>query len=428
MDYQTMFEFKKIKKEDLLFLNEVRNECAPKYLHDSRTFSYEEVVNWFEKTNPNYYLVFYQNIRIGYFRLSNYSSVNKTIYIGMDLHKDWRGKKLAYDAYKQFIPHIVKELNLRKIYLEVLSTNIVAKNLYKKLGFELESIKKHDVIKNGILVDSEIMSLYVNKTCLIVNFYFGDRRNPCKKYEEDRLILLKTQIDMLTKINHNLSKIVFYFNIDETDFGLMNTVIKMVPNSIQNSSLDIRFRNNKNGGYSYGSFSDAFTEYKEKFDYFIFLEDDYFIIENYFDSILIDIYHSYKNCGYLCSLKTGTFSEGEHIDTHAANSFGIASKNNLQLVFDKFGRLPYKDGNSYSINEHSQILFSNAFIQVGLEIYDLRNYYKLLHSSNTAKDCDFFQYFSWNNNSIILPDKIIIDKIEDFITFTFVDKQYHYKY
>lgn len=157
-----MFEFKKIKKEDLLFLNEVRNECAPEYLHDSRTFSYEDVVNWFEKTNPNYYLVFYENNRIGYFRLSNYSPVNKTIYIGMDLHKNWRGKKLAYNAYKLFISKIVKEFNLRKIYLEVLSTNIVAKNLYIKLGFQLESIKKNDVIKNGILVDSEIMSLYTN--------------------------------------------------------------------------------------------------------------------------------------------------------------------------------------------------------------------------------------------------------------------------
>lgn len=157
-----MFEFKKIKKEDLMFLNEVRNECAPEYLHDSRIFSYEETVNWFEKTSPNYYIIIYNNTRIGYFRLSNYSFPNKTIYIGMDLHKDWRGKKLSYDAYKQFIPKVVNEFNLRKIYLEVLCTNIVAKNLYKKLGFQLESIKKQDVIKNGILVDSEIMSLYTN--------------------------------------------------------------------------------------------------------------------------------------------------------------------------------------------------------------------------------------------------------------------------
>lgn len=157
-----MFDFKQITKEDLCFFNEVRNECALEYLHDSRIFSYDEVLNWFEKTNPNYYLVFYENNKIGYFRLSNYSSINKTVYIGMDLHKNWRGKKLAYNAYKQFIPKIVQELNLRKIYLEVLSTNTVAKNLYKKLGFELEAIKKEDVIKNGILVDSEIMSLYVN--------------------------------------------------------------------------------------------------------------------------------------------------------------------------------------------------------------------------------------------------------------------------
>jgi RimJ/RimL family protein N-acetyltransferase len=156
-----MFEFKIIEKEDLMFLNDVRNDCAFEYLHDSRTFTYEQTTEWFEKTKPNYYLILYENCRIGYFRLTNYSSVNRTIYIGMDLHKDWRGKKLSHKAYQLFIPIIVKKYNLRKIYLEVLSTNIVAKNLYKKLGFQLEGIKKEDVIKNDKLIDSEIMSLYI---------------------------------------------------------------------------------------------------------------------------------------------------------------------------------------------------------------------------------------------------------------------------
>lgn len=419
-----MFEFKKITKEDLSFLNEVRNECAPEYLHDSRTFSYEEVVNWFEKTNPNYYLIFYENHRIGYFRLSNYSSVNKTIYIGMDLHKNWRGKKLAYDAYKQFIPKIIKEYNLRKIYLEVLSTNIVAKNLYKKLGFELESIKKHDVIKNEVLVDSEIMSLYVKTTCLIVNFYFGERRNSCEKYKEDKFILLKTQIKMLNCISHGLSKVVLYFNMIDADFSLINTIVKMVPTTIQNASVDIRFRNNKNGGGSYGSFSDAVTEYKENFDYFVFLEDDYFIVENHFDSILINIYNSYKNCGYLCAVKTE-----DYVEKHAGNSFGIVSKNSLQKVIDKFGKLPFKSNDiSYVSAENSQILFSNSFVQVGMDIYDTRNYYKVLHTCNTIPEYNFYGFFGWNDNQMFKSDKEIIDNLTDYKIFYSTDKQYYYKY
>jgi RimJ/RimL family protein N-acetyltransferase len=154
-----MIDIRKLKKEDLYFLNSVRNECAEVYLHDSRIFSIEETYSWFEKIKPDYYLILYNNISIGYFRLSNYSLVNKNIYIGSDLHKDWRGQGLAYESYCKFIPFIFETYNLNKITLEVLSSNSVAINLYKKLGFVQEGTKRKEIYKNGVYIDSEIMSM-----------------------------------------------------------------------------------------------------------------------------------------------------------------------------------------------------------------------------------------------------------------------------
>lgn len=151
--------FRKMNCNDVPFLNEIRNECAELYLHDSRKFSLEDTYNWFSNLNPDYYIIMYNNNRIGYFRLSNYSIVNKNIYIGADLHKEWRGKGLAYEAYCKFIPFIFKTYDLNKITLEVLSNNSVAKNLYKKLGFKSEGIKRQEIYKNGIYIDSEIMSM-----------------------------------------------------------------------------------------------------------------------------------------------------------------------------------------------------------------------------------------------------------------------------
>ena len=52
-----MIDIRKLKKEDLYFLNSVRNECAEVYLHDSRIFSIEETYSWFEKIKPDYYLI-----------------------------------------------------------------------------------------------------------------------------------------------------------------------------------------------------------------------------------------------------------------------------------------------------------------------------------------------------------------------------------
>lgn len=154
-----MIHIRKLTKEDLYFLNSVRNECAEKYLHDSRTFSIQDSYKWFETTNTEYYLILYNDVSIGYFRLSNYSDVNKNIYIGADLHKDWRGQGLAYESYCKFIPFIFETYNLNKITLEVLSSNSVAINLYKKLGFVLEGTKRKEIYKNGLYIDSEIMSM-----------------------------------------------------------------------------------------------------------------------------------------------------------------------------------------------------------------------------------------------------------------------------
>lgn len=151
--------FIKITNGDLLFLNEVRNECAFEYLHDSRTFTLDETIKWFEHTNPDFWIIWYNGERIGYFRTSNHSIINKNIYIGADLHKDYRGKGLAYESYLKFIPFLFKEFDLHKISLEVLETNQRAINLYEKLGFEFEGVKRDEVFKNGVWINSVMMSI-----------------------------------------------------------------------------------------------------------------------------------------------------------------------------------------------------------------------------------------------------------------------------
>lgn len=151
-----------MREDDLYFFNEVRNSCAQKFLHDSRIFSTEEVFEWFKNTKNKYYIILlYENEKIGYFRTSNYSEINKSIYIGADLHEKWRGKKLAYNSYNIFINYLFKEFNLHEIILEVLETNERAINLYKKLNFKKIGLNK--IYKNNILTNSIIMNLFDKK-------------------------------------------------------------------------------------------------------------------------------------------------------------------------------------------------------------------------------------------------------------------------
>lgn len=154
-----MIQIIEFTRDHIPFLNSIRNQCAEEYLHDSRKFSVDDTYKWFDKTKPEYYLITHDTTPIGYFRTSNYSEINKNIYIGADLHPDWRGKGLAYLSYRLFIPMMFNKYPLNKISLEVLSTNYVAKNLYKKLGFVHEGTKREDVYKQNAYVDSEIWSI-----------------------------------------------------------------------------------------------------------------------------------------------------------------------------------------------------------------------------------------------------------------------------
>ena len=156
---QDSISLEKITKKDLPFINEVRNEVCKEYLHDSQIFTLKQTEEWFEKTNPMFYMIKFKDENVGYFRTSNYSKENKNIYIGADLHKDWRGKGIAKEAYKMFINFLFETLNFHKISLEVLSTNETAYNLYLKLGFIEEGKKRQEVLKDNVWVDSIIMSI-----------------------------------------------------------------------------------------------------------------------------------------------------------------------------------------------------------------------------------------------------------------------------
>jgi len=154
-----MITFKEMTENELGFFNDLRNSCAVDYLHDSRQFTFKEAKNWFKHTKNKYYIIYFDKDKIGYFRLTNYSESNKNIYVGADLHEDWRGQGLSYMSYEHFIPYLFKSYQLHKISLEVLANNTRAIKLYKKLGFVEDGIKREDVLKKTGYVDSIIMSL-----------------------------------------------------------------------------------------------------------------------------------------------------------------------------------------------------------------------------------------------------------------------------
>ena len=157
MEFNIRFE--KISLDDISFINSIRNLYANEYLHDSRPFSVEETKEWFITTSPNYLIIYNNNIRIGYVRLSNYSKVNNNLMVGVDISPEFTGMGYGKETYKVLIPYLFKTYTLNKLSLEVLATNHRAIHLYETQGFVLEGIKREEVLKESGYVNSLIYSI-----------------------------------------------------------------------------------------------------------------------------------------------------------------------------------------------------------------------------------------------------------------------------
>lgn len=245
------------------------------------------------------------------------------------------------------------------------------------------------------------------RSCLVTSFYFGDRRRTVDEFYDNRLFFVKKQIETLNTYHHNLDKIIFSINIETDHYGYINDVLKIIPKKIQNTPVEIIIRENK--GFSYSAFSEAFEKNREDYDYFIFNEDDYFLVENNWDEYLIRKYHELPDTGYLCAMMRDE-DKWNNNKIHAGHTFGIASTSSLNKVWDKYGCLPNSYELDYNIQQKVQVDFSHAFVEVGLRVYDIREEYRVSFAMTEEKDKDIWRLFWWNERDLIVPAMILLKK------------------
>ena len=89
-------EIKPMVESDLDFFSEVRNSCSEEFLHDSRKFTPDQALIWFNEKKPDFYIVTKGGEKIGYFRTSNLNKEERNIFIGCDLHENFRNKAFTY--------------------------------------------------------------------------------------------------------------------------------------------------------------------------------------------------------------------------------------------------------------------------------------------------------------------------------------------
>ncbi len=87
---------------------------------------------------------------MGTISLKNISKDNKSAEYAIALRRTSQGKGLGTKASRALLSIAFNELNLNKVYLDVLSDNTIAKGLYEKVGF-----KKEGTLKQHIFIDNQ---------------------------------------------------------------------------------------------------------------------------------------------------------------------------------------------------------------------------------------------------------------------------------
>jgi hypothetical protein len=244
--------------------------------------------------------------------------------------------------------------------------------------------------------------------------------------------LLKYQIAMESRFKPGIDRDIIIVN---SDIGCVegNNFLNQINYLEINNGKVICF-NRRNIGMSYGGFNDAFLKFKNKYDFFLFLEDDLITAKNNYLKVGLDKWNSTPNCGFVAYIGISKVAKywwkkaGLKKDTDVAYSGCVLTSTKvLNEIIKKNGRLPYYDGKDHENSiARGEIQFSKSFSDLGYSLAEIKNEiliipaYDLMRNINYRKYPNFFEkifhifkiivYSLMSKNSSILKYYLILLK------------------
>ena len=123
---------------------------------------FENVIKDFDNKRVLFSIVYIQtNELIGYFMLNDINLINKNAFLGIVIgEKQFQGLGLGKEIIKLGTDYGINCLGLEKISLDVVSENIAAIKLYKKINFKNEGLFKKHYFFNGNYFDMIRMAIF----------------------------------------------------------------------------------------------------------------------------------------------------------------------------------------------------------------------------------------------------------------------------
>ena len=181
-----IFNIKLLEQKDLHFVTQVRTDPEVQgFVGEYLITNSEKQKKWYESLindKSKMYFIFEKisseeadggkvcnfHQDIGYIRITNIDYIHRSMCVGGDIAKEYRGKGYAKEMYKLIFDLAFNKLNMHRVWLLVLEDNARARNLYKTMGFIEEGIQRESVYKDGVYKNYISMSLLKNE-CTVLN-------------------------------------------------------------------------------------------------------------------------------------------------------------------------------------------------------------------------------------------------------------------
>jgi len=235
------------------------------------------------------------------------------------------------------------------------------------------------------------------KTCLVVPFYFAARRIRSNyqtfKGSSDVIELAEACYENYLRWDSGCDTDIIFVNNSPEVKEASRFLDKINGSKVKNGKLIVI--NGDNIGMGFGAHSLAYKTFKDKYDYWMFTEDDTLITKKNLMKIAIEQLKSNSNLGFVACYGLALGSR-----KHAHGGIGCTSKENLEKVWAKHGKLPHHesipdltDNKKFKHTHimHGEIAFTNCYAKLGMEIEKVA--------------CDGVPYARWDRDESPINDK-----------------------
>lgn len=246
----------------------------------------------------------------------------------------------------------------------------------------------------------------------VICLYGGPRFPKHRKFEKDVTINMKTNIELLNELDHDIDDIYFVVNREILALGprlvgphWFYEEIKNIPNKL--GKADVHVVHRPNIGISYGAFSQIYTNTRGQYDYYYFSEDDFVFTLDNWDTRFLDMLSDYRKLdetyGYICAYACpweGLDPNFPDADSpiHAAMPHGLITAEACEKVLTRFSYIPHSEveGDYPNDGPPGQVTFSNSFYYTGTNIGDILPWYRSGYMDN-----DYGYWFGEMDNEVL---------------------------